>query len=131
MYLGGCAPIVISYLGAVYAYLLFFFFVSYKKQSVSDISSSNVFKVKTTFLFFFIQALLVVYIQVIPWAIDTFPLSNIEAVLFTLFAGTKEGAEEFVISSFLDRAVFPAIKIFTVILAFHWIVALIKKNESV
>jgi phosphoglycerol transferase len=47
--------------------------------------------------------------------VDTFPLSNVDAVLFTLFAGTNEGSEEFVISSFLCKVLYPSFYYFALL----------------
>lgn len=137
LYLGGIAPAIITYLGGAYACILFLFFGSYNKslyQCDNSCGYSAAHKIKRyaeLLVFLFFQAILVLYIQIIPWAIDTFPLSNIEAVLFTLFAGSKEGAEEFVVSSFLTRAMFPAIKVFSVLSAFQLVVVLILKKKQI
>lgn len=134
-YLGDTAPIIISYLGAIFSSILVLFFASYKNVASVDngtIRCSAILKIKSIFKILaaiLFLSILVLYIQTIPWALDTFPLSNIEAVLFTLFAGSKEGAEEFVISSFLTRAVFPAVNVFAVILTFQLVVALILKKK--
>lgn len=136
LYLGDTAPIIISYLGALFSSVLVLFFASYKNVACTDngtirysaiLKIKSIFKILAAILFLSIPVL---YIQTIPWAIDTFPLSNIEAVLFTLFAGSKEGAEEFVISSFLSRAVFPAVKVFAMIFTLQLVMTLIlKKNQ--
>lgn len=137
LYLGGAAPIAISYFGAVYACLLFLFLASYKNFPLISDGFHDQFRIseiKTTAFFFFnfvLQAFLVLYIQVIPWAIDTFPLSNIEAVLFTLFAGTNEGAEEFVLSSFWSKACDPAIKFLSIILVCELVISIILKRQKI
>ena len=94
------------------AFMVAFFSFSYlvKKNPPHNSTYKNaIFKI---ILLSILQFICVLYGQLIPWAIDTFPLSNVEAVLFTLFAGTNEGAEEFVISSVLDKVIIPAIKIY-------------------
>ena len=137
LYLGGAAPIAISYFGAAYASLLFLFLVSYKNFSFTSDGFHDQFcisEIKTTiffFLTFILQVFLVLYIQVIPWAIDTFPLSNIEAVLFTLFAGTNDGAEEFVLSSFWSKACNPAIKFLSIILVCELAISIILKRKKI
>ena len=133
-YLGDAAPIIISYLGSLFTSILVLFFASYKKIPYAGVYErhytsklkKNIYAVSA----FFLLALLVLYIQIIPWAIDTFPLSNIEAVLFTLFAGTNDGAEEFVISSFVEKAVYPAIKVFVVILLSQLMLSLILRKKK-
>ena len=135
LYLGEMAPILIAYLGAIYTSLLFLFFASYKKDSFGNpFKNSSIKKIKTTgfsLLILFLQAFFVLYIQVIPWAIDTFPLSNIEAVLFTLFAGTNEGSEEFVLSSFWSKACNPAIKFLFIILFLELVISIILKRQKI
>ena len=136
LFIGGIAPIIISYLGAIYSSFLLNFFISQKKSYYTDESSNDYSiarKIRRCVLLFFaflFQATLVLYIQCIPWAIDTFPLSNIEAVLFTIFAGANEGAEEFVLSSFGNKVCVPAIKIFFVVFASQLVVAIILKNRK-
>ena len=136
LYLGNQAPILMAYSGAIYTCLLFLFAVSYKKVFFNDnvLNNSLAFRIKTAIFFlliFFVQVFLVLYIQVIPWAIDTFPLSNIEAVLFTLFAGTNEGAEEFVLSSFWSKACIPAIKFLSIILVCELVISIILKRQKI
>jgi phosphoglycerol transferase len=136
LFIGGIAPIIISYLGAIYSSFLLNFFISQKKSFYTDESSNdysiarNIRRCVLLFFAFLFQAALVLYIQCIPWAIDTFPLSNIEAVLFTIFAGANEGAEEFVLSSFGNKVCVPAIKIFFVVFASQLAVAIILKNRK-
>ena len=60
-------------------------------------------------LLFLCQYILFLYMQLIPWAIDTFPLSNVDAVLFTVFSGENEGAEEFVLSCFINAVFLPSL----------------------
>lgn len=117
--------------------MLFLFFASYKKDLRENEKNppSLIKKIKKTTVFFLFillfQAFLVLYIQSIPWAIDTFPLSNIEAVLFTLFAGTNEGAEEFVLSSFWSKACNPAIKFLSIILVCELVISIILKRQKI
>ena len=108
----GISPIMVSYAGCVYICVLFFFITSIQKSTPYDYNyKKNVLKI---ILVFVLQSACILYAVLVPWAIDTFPLSNVEAVLFTLFAGVNEGAEEFVISSLLDQAFFPAIQAFCI-----------------
>jgi phosphoglycerol transferase len=105
---GGIFPLLVPYVGTIYAAVLFAFFLSFdpvSKQQVSKRKQSVVRVVLSCIALF----PLVLYSQVIPWGIDTFPLSNAEAILFTFFAGATDGSEEFVISSFLAKALRPAI----------------------
>lgn len=134
--LGGIAPIIISYFGAIYSSILIAFFTPQHINSYTNeryLNYSDKKKVKriclSVFTFLF-QPVLILYIYSIPWAIDTFPLSNIEAVLFTLFAGTNEGAEEFVLSSFESSVCIPATKIFTVVLVLQLGTAIVLKKRK-
>ena len=135
LYLGGISPIIISYFGAAYSCFLFHFFASNENNSYVTFASQegvSTLCAKSFLLLFFTfctQFFLLLYIQSIPWAIDTFPLSNIEAVLFTLFAGTNEGAEEFVLSSFWSKACISAIKIFSVVFFFQLAFSIILKQR--
>lgn len=137
LYLGEITPIIISYLGAIFSSLVVLWGMSYKKDLCENEKSfkfSLINNIRTTILFLlilFLQAFLVLYIQIIPWAIDTFPLSNIEAVLFTLFAGTNAGAEEFVLSSFGSKVCNPAIKIFSIVFALQLTVLFILKQQKI
>lgn len=117
----GIFPIVMSYMGAVYVCILFFFLVSYRSLVVVGVAAR--YEPLKILFWFLLQFVCILYASVIPWAFDTFPLSNIEAVLFTLFAGANEGAEEFVISSISGKVVFPALKIFLVFVFIQFIFA--------
>lgn len=105
--IGGIFPFLVPYAGAIYTAILFAFFLSYKAVSGKQISrcKQSVVRVVLTCIALF---LLILYSQVIPWGVDTFPLSNVEVILFTVFAGVNEGSEEFVISSFISDALCPA-----------------------
>ena len=137
LYLSKSTPIVITYLGAFFSTILVIWITSCKKIPYCSIKQSNkkqASNIKTTFsLFssFCIQGFLLLLLQTIPWAIDTFPLSNIEAVLFTLFAGTNDGAEEFVISSFSNRVGFTAIKFFAFILISQLTISIFFRKKQI
>ena len=112
--LPGITPFFICYAGALYSCLLVLFLASAKKCALHENAPKYAFP-KIVFLTF-IQFILIFIYLCFPWAIDTFPLSNADAVLFTVFAGENEGAEEFVISSFLKRVPVYAVGTFLVIL---------------
>lgn len=121
LYLGSLSPIIIAYVGAIFSTFVFLFLSRLKVNKLGfKECKTNVFSIVAFFLF---QYICVAYIYVIPWAIDTFPLSNVEAVLFTLFAGTNEGAEEFVISSFIEKVVKPGSVAFFVFFMLQLLVA--------
>lgn len=106
----GIFPIAMSYVGSAYVCAFYLFFSTYRFTN-NQIQNTNKIFLKLSLLFV-LQFVGILYVTVIPWAFDTFPLSNPEAVLFTLFAGTNEGAEEFVISSIWGKVIIPSIKIF-------------------
>lgn len=110
----GVSPIVMSYVGAAYTCLLYLFFSSYRVTPVRVLVNNK--ELLKIFLLLGGQYVCVLYASVIPWAFDTFPMSNAEAVLFTLFAGTNDGAEEFVISSIWDKVFISSVKIFFTLL---------------
>lgn len=121
-------PIVLSYVGAIYTSFLFLLLISHRKIGLRVIVFHNVY-VKIVLLFV-LQFICILYTSIIPWAFNTFPLSNIEAVLFTLFAGTNNGAEEFVISSIADKIIYPSIKFFTVFFIVHLVFIFFLNREN-
>ena len=106
--IGGIFPLLVPYAGALYAAAFFTLFASFDKgseQQTPEHKPSAIRMVLSCAALF----LLILYSKVIPWGIDVFPLSNVEAVLFTVFAGANEGSEEFVISSFIANVLHPAL----------------------
>lgn len=90
---------LIGFLGSFVSLYLFLFLTSYKESGEVHGSTHPVIK---AILFFFVQMFSLTFILALPWATDTFPLSNTDAVLFTLFA-PAEGADKFVIQTFIDK----------------------------
>lgn len=110
----GSIQFLISYAGTVFSVCLVLLAVSLHKTQEDFACVTKPlakFLISEIFVCFFIC---VIYAS--SWAIDTFPLSNVEAVLFTVFAGDNEGAEEFVISSFVDKVAFPVLWTFIAVL---------------
>ena len=105
---------MVSYAGCVYICGLFFFITSIQKSVPYNHNYKKI--VLKIILASVLQSVGILYALLVPWAIDTFPLSNVEAVLFTLFAGANEGAEEFVISSLLDKVIYPTIQVLCVLM---------------
>lgn len=127
--LGGFFPIFHVFAGAAYTCLLLIFLLSLEKESVPQAPVKNRGKI----LFFSIaQFFCVLFTQVVPWGVDTFPLSNIDAILFTVFAGANEGAENFVLESFIDKALLPAGKIFALLWGIQIVltIIIIKTNTN-
>ena len=119
---GGFFPIFHIYAGAAYSCVLLLFLLSFEKGCLGVVQGRRWGKV----IFFSIaQFLCILFTRVVPWAIDTFPLSNIEAILFTVFAGANEGAENFVLTSFIDKAFFPSIRVFVLLLGVETLIAAI------
>jgi phosphoglycerol transferase len=111
---GGIFPLLIPYAGAIYVSIFFEFFASFNRYSELETTEYKPSAVRTV-LSCIALFLLILYSQIIPWGIDTFPLSNVEAVLFTIFAGANEGSEEFVISSFKANVAHPTLYLFACI----------------
>lgn len=105
--MGGPFPFLISYMGTALAVCTSLLAVSFRReQTYLEEASHPIMKFIVSEVFVSLS-LFIVFAS--PWAIDTFPLSNVEAVLFTVFAGANEGAEEFVISSLVDKVVSPTL----------------------
>lgn len=110
----GPFPLIISYVGMIFSVVFSLFAVSFRRISTEGIYVSHPL---IKFLCSeFVVCIILSVIFAIPWAIDTFPLSNVEAVLFTVLAGDNDGAEEFVISSFVDKVFFPVLWTFFAVL---------------
>lgn len=109
--LDGPVPKMIPYAGGLYSCLFFLFLSSGVKTQERTGAKRNI---PIIILLSFLQCLCIFYALLLPWGIDVFPLSNIDAVLFTLFAGTNEGSGEFVISSVREKVLGPTVQIFLV-----------------
>lgn len=120
----GIIPFIISYAGAAFSVCLSLLVVSFHKTQAEFVCIST--KPLAKFLLSeFLVCLFICVIYVSPWAIDTFPLSNVEAVLFTVFAGDNEGAEEFVISSFMNKVFYPVLWTSIVILILELVLSFV------
>ena len=113
----GPIPILISYLGAFFSSCIALLAVSLRTVPVDEVSVP-VSRIRLILSYVFVYLCLCV-VFALPWAVDTFPLSNVEAVLFTIFSGTNTGAENFVISSLVQKVVFPALATFALIAVFQ------------
>ncbi len=113
--LGGAVPCVITYAGAIVSVYFFLLYSSYERVKVDCLSSNKlIVKIPILLLLLYLGEL---FLLAIPWALDMFPLSNADAVLFTLFAGENEGAEEFVISSLISKVLVPSVYYFAIVVA--------------
>ncbi|MBO4828525.1 MAG: LTA synthase family protein [Fibrobacter sp.] len=122
-WLSGVSPIVGCYAGAVFVAVFFVFLSSYKRILINqETAQPHRFSL---ILLFFSQYILFLYTRLIPWAIDTFPLSNVDAVLFTVFSGENEGAEDFVISNFIDSVLIPSFPLYAFIIVLQILTAFI------
>ena len=129
--LPGVAPLLICYAGAIFCCFWVLLTASAKKGDVVW-NGCNGCCIKI-FLLVLTQLVCIFVCLCFPWAIDTFPLSNADTVLFTVFAGENEGAEEFVVSSFFKRVPFYAIGAFAVVFVAQLAFAcyLIKRKISI
>lgn len=127
---GGIFPLLIPYVGALYAAAFFAFFSSSKKESELQVPLPKPSIIRTI-LSCVALFLLFLYSQAIPWGIDTFPLSNIEAVLFTVFAGANEGSEEFVVSSFMADVARPSLYLFVCAVVLLIVVSILLSKRNV
>lgn len=127
--LGGPVPFLISYLGAVFSSCIALLIVSLRTVSVgSESASSSRIRLVLSFVLVYI-CLCVVF--ALPWAVDTFPLSNVEVVLFAIFSGTNAGAENFVVSSLVQKVVFPASETFAFILVIQVVLSFTQSRKNV
>ena len=126
----GIFPLLTPYAGALYAAILVAFFASFSTDSEQHAPECRPSAIQIA-LSCIALFLLILYSQIIPWGIDTFPLSNVEAVLFTVFAGAKEGAEEFVISSFTANVLQPTIYLLACTVALIVAVSLLISKRNV
>lgn len=99
---------LIGFLGAFVTLYLFLFFTSYKESSEPVKIKHPILK---TILFFIVQIFSLTFILALPWTLDTFPLSNTDAILFTLFA-PAEGADKFVIQTFINKVLYGNVLIY-------------------
>lgn len=127
--LGGPVPFLISYLGAFFSSCIALLAVSLRTMPMSSESaplSRNQLILSFTFVY---VCLCIVF--ALPWAVDIFPLSNVEAVLFTIFSGTNAGAENFVVSSLVQKVVLPASGTFAFILLLQVVLSFVQSRKKI
>lgn len=127
--LGGPVPFLISYLGAVFSSCVALLAVSLRTVPMNS-KSIPVFKIRFVLSFALVFICLCV-VFALPWAVDIFPLSNVEAILFTIFSGTNAGAENFVVSSLVQKVVLPASGTFAFILALQVVLSFVQFRKNV
>lgn len=129
--LPGITPCIICYAGALYSCALVLFLTSVERTNYQEKLQKRIRP--KIILLGLVQAALVFACLCFPWAIDTFPLSNVDAVLFTVFAGENDGAEEFVWTSFFKQVPLYAAFYFVVLFAAQTALAcsLTKRNLSI
>lgn len=115
--LNGPLPILVSYLGAIFSSSIALLAASL--HSVPKSPEFVPFSQIRLILSFVIAYVCLYIVFTLPWAVDTFPLSNVEAILFTIFSGTNAGAENFVISSFVKNVAIPASETIALIALFQ------------
>ena len=124
--MGGGSPCLTAYAGAVASVLFFFFFSSCQKQE-PVLEAPGLVVLKSTLLFV-VQYLVLVVFAAVPWALDTFPFSNTDAVFFTLCAGRNAGAEKFVLNSLMDKVVYPSVCCFVILIVAQLIASVFLKK---
>ena len=127
--LGGPVPFLISYLGAVFSSCMALLAVSLQLVS-TDLESAPVSRIQLILSLVLVCVCLCV-VFALPWAVDIFPLSNVEAILFTIFSGTNAGAENFVVSSLVQKVVLPASGTFVFILALQVVLSFVQSQKKV
>ena len=125
--LGGPVPFLISYLGAVFSSCIALLAVSLRTVQADSQSVSGI-RLVLSFALVYV-CLCVVF--ALPWAVDIFPLSNVEAILFTIFSGTNAGAGNFVVSSLVQKVVLPALGTFTFILVLHVVLYFVQSRKHI
>lgn len=115
-------PILASWLGAIYTCVGYLFFSSFQRLSMNlENDKTNTLKIV---FFFVLEYIAFVIAFSVPWAIDSFPLSNVEAVLFTLYAN-KDGAENFVLSNFKTVVLYKSMLAFIFFIALQFLFAFV------
>lgn len=127
--LDGPVPFLISYLGAALSSCVALLAVSLRAMSTGS-ETAPVSRIRLILSFIFVYVCLCV-VFALPWAVDMFPLSNVEAVLFTIFSGTNAGAENFVVSSLVQKVLFPASVSFVLIEAFQVVLYFVQSRKKI
>ena len=127
--LNGPLPILVSYLGAVFSSCMALLAISLHAvpQNSKSVPISRI-----RFILSFVIAYVCLYvIFTLPWAVDTFPLSNVEAIIFTIFSGTNAGAENFVVSSFVKKVAIPASGTIALIVLFQVVLYFMQTHKKI
>lgn len=127
--LGGLVPFLISYLGAFFSSCMALLAISLRTVPI-DSECVPVSRIRFVLSFAFVYVCLCIVFS-LPWAVDIFPLSNVEAILFTIFSGTNAGAENFVVSSLVQKVVLPASGTFAFILALQVVLSFVQFRKKV
>lgn len=96
---------LVAYVGSIWCSIFYTCLVSFCQYSLKFEPKKNVLK---TSILLLLQAILLIILFLIPWAVDTFPLSNTDAVLFTFFAPI-DGSGEFVIKTLVNRVLYESL----------------------
>lgn len=127
--LDGLVPFLISYLGAVFSACIALLAVSlHSVPAGSEVDPLSRIRLILSFILAYI-CLCVIF--TLPWAVDIFPLSNVEVILFAVFSGTNDGAENFVVSSFVQKVVLPALGTFVFILVLQVILHFVQFRKRI
>lgn len=97
---------------------------------------SNIFRHKKNFalpkciLLTLIQYPLLCLMMVAPWALDTFPLTNGEAVIFTLFVSPNDGAYDFVIDTLKNNVIIKGLIVWVILFFLQLTFCVISSKKS-
>ena len=127
--LDGPVPFLITYLGAVLSSCMALLAVSLRTVP-TDPGAASTPRIRLILSFVLVYVCLCV-VFALPWAVDTFPLSNVEVILFAVFSGTNAGAENFVVSSLIQKVVLPASGTFAFILFFQVVLSFMQSRKKV
>ncbi len=127
--LEGLVPFLISYLGAVFSACMAVLAVSLRSVPGSS-GAVPVSRIRLALSFVLAYVCLCV-IFALPWAVDVFPLSNVEVILFAIFSGTNAGAENFVVPSLVQKVVLPASGTFVFILVLHVVLHFVQSRKGI
>lgn len=127
--LNGVLPFLVSYLGAVFSSCMALLVASLHAVPLTP-KSVPISRFRLILSFFVVYVCLCV-VFALPWAVDMFPLSNVEAVLFAVFSGTNAGAENFVVSSFEKNVAIPASGTIVLIVLFQVVFYFMQSRKKI
>ena len=125
--LGGTWPIIRTYIAVPLFGFVYLLLTSIRE---SDEEPTKQFRLWKVALLLFFQGVVILFVCSISWAMKTFPFANTDAVLFTLFVGENNGAEGFVVESFIREALNPSIMFFIIIIVLQIVISFWLKRKK-